>query len=156
VVRGSAFEGDGEQFSGSGRTEYKVCVGVDGCSRAYIPTPVEADRQPFLMPIEDVFTISGRGTVVTGRIERGIRQGRRGSRDSWTMRETRKTVATGVEIVPETALMREELETMWEYLLRGTAKEDVEREWFGEARQPYHRTRNSRQRHMYWNGRREW
>ena len=47
----------------------------------YIPQPERPKDQPFLMPIEDVFSISGRGTVVTGRIERGIDQGRRGSRD---------------------------------------------------------------------------
>ena len=48
---------------------------------AYIPQPERAMDKPFLMPIEDVFSISGRGTVVTGRIERGDRQGRRRGRD---------------------------------------------------------------------------
>ena len=47
----------------------------------YIPQPTRPKDKPFLMPIEDVFSISGRGTVVTGRVERGIVQGRRRSRD---------------------------------------------------------------------------
>ena len=47
----------------------------------YIPQPERDKDKPFLMPIEDVFSISGRGTVVTGRVERGHREGRRGDRD---------------------------------------------------------------------------
>ena len=55
--------------------------GVDALMKAvdeYIPTPVREVDKPFLMPIEDIFSISGRGTVVTGRVERGAGQGRRG------------------------------------------------------------------------------
>jgi translation elongation factor EF-Tu-like GTPase len=48
---------------------------------AYIPVPKREIDKPFLMPVEDVFSISGRGTVVTGRIERGIGQGQRRNRD---------------------------------------------------------------------------
>ena len=61
--------------------------GVDGLVKlmdaldSYIPLPQREIDKPFMMPIEDVFSISGRGTVVTGRIERGQGEGRRGSRD---------------------------------------------------------------------------
>ncbi len=51
-----------------GRRDHELADALD----TYIPTPERRDRQPFLMPIEDVFSISGRGTVVTGRVERGI------------------------------------------------------------------------------------
>ena len=57
---------------------------------SYIPQPERATDRPFLMPIEDVFSISGRGTVVTGRVERGVDQGRRGSRDRRHPRRRRR------------------------------------------------------------------
>ena len=64
----------------------------------YIPTPERPIDQPFLMPIEDVFSISGRGTVVTGRDRARRRQGRRGRRDRRHHGTPRKTVCTGVEM----------------------------------------------------------
>ncbi|RUS65360.1 elongation factor Tu, partial [Pseudorhodobacter sp. E13] len=61
----------------------------------YIPTPARAVDQPFLMPVEDVFSISGRGTVATGRIERGvIKVGE--EMEIVGIRDTKKTVCTGV------------------------------------------------------------
>src|SRR3989449_10656766 len=64
---------------------------------SYIPTPVRAVDKPFLMPIEDVFTISGRGTVVTGRCERGIvKVG--DEAEIVGRRPTQSTVGTGVEV----------------------------------------------------------
>ncbi len=64
---------------------------------AYVPLPARAIDQPFLMPIEDIFSISGRGTVVTGRIERGqVKVGE--EVEIVGFRETRKTVVTGVEM----------------------------------------------------------
>ncbi len=65
----------------------------------YIPTPDRKEDMPFLMPIEDVFTISGRGTVVTGRVERGSRQGwRRRSRSLVIDDDTSETTVTGMEM----------------------------------------------------------
>ena len=67
----------------------------------YIPTPERAIDQPFLMPIEDVFGIKGRGTVVTGRIERGkVKTG--DEIEIIGFGETRKTVVTGVEMFQKT------------------------------------------------------
>jgi elongation factor Tu len=70
---------------------------ADGCAGHYIPEPVRAIDQPFLMPIEDVFSIEGRGTVVTGRIERGVvKVGE--EVEIVGIRPTSKTTATGVEM----------------------------------------------------------
>ena len=91
----------------------------------YIPQPVRELDKPFLMPIEDIFSIQGRGTVVTGRIERGkVKVGE--EVEIVGFRETRKTVVTGVE------MFKKQLDEGLAgdnagLLLRGIAKEDVER-----------------------------
>jgi elongation factor Tu len=91
----------------------------------YVPLPARDIDKPFLMPIEDIFSISGRGTVVTGRIERGkVKVGEEA--EIVGFRETRKTVVTGVE------MFKKQLDEGLAgdnagLLLRGTAKEDVER-----------------------------
>jgi len=91
----------------------------------YIPTPARAVDQPFLMPIEDVFSISGRGTVVTGRVERGvINVG--DEVEIVGIRETKKSVCTGVEMFRK-LLDRGEAGDNVGVLLRGTKREDVER-----------------------------
>ncbi|MGQ9661820.1 MAG: elongation factor Tu [Kiritimatiellia bacterium] len=91
----------------------------------YIPEPVRLVDQPFLMPIEDVFSIEGRGTVVTGRVERGrIRVGE--EVEIVGLRSTQKTVATGVEMfrkILDEGLAGDNIGV----LLRGTKKEEVER-----------------------------
>ena len=75
VIRGSAIEGDrGRGRSGSAKIE-ELYDALD----TFIPQPVREIDKPFLMPVEDVFSITGRGTVATGRIERGDGQGGRGS-----------------------------------------------------------------------------
>ncbi|HKR29004.1 MAG TPA: elongation factor Tu, partial [Terriglobales bacterium] len=90
-----------------------------------VPLPARDVDKPFLMPIEDIFSISGRGTVVTGRIERGkVKVGE--EVEIVGFRETRKTVVTGVE------MFKKQLDEGLAgdnagLLLRGTAKEDVER-----------------------------
>src|SRR5437667_2819405 len=91
----------------------------------YIPIPQRAIDKPFLMPIEDIFSISGRGTVVTGRIERGkVKVGE--EVEIVGFRETRKTVVTGVE------MFKKQLDEGMAgdnagLLLRGIGKDDVER-----------------------------
>ena len=92
---------------------------------SYIPTPVRAVDKPFLMPIEDVFTISGRGTVVTGRCERGIvKVG--DEVEIVGLRPTQSTVVTGVEMFRK-VLDEGQAGDNIGVLLRGTKKEDVER-----------------------------
>ena len=93
---------------------------------SYIPTPERAMDKPFLMPIEDVFSIKGRGTVVTGRIERGQGQDRRDGRDRGHGRRQRTTVVTGVEMFQKTldeGLAGDNVGC----LLRGIERADVER-----------------------------
>src|ERR1700723_2124259 len=92
---------------------------------SYIPQPERAKDRPFLMPIEDVFTISGRGTVVTGRIERGIvKVG--DEVEIVGLRPTLKTVATGVEMFRKLLDSGEAGDNIGA-LLRGTKREEVER-----------------------------
>ncbi len=91
----------------------------------YIPVPERPVDKPFLMPIEDVFSISGRGTVVTGRIERGIvRVG--DEIEIVGLRETQKTICTGVEMFRK-LLDEGQAGDNVGVLLRGTKREDVER-----------------------------
>ena len=92
---------------------------------SYIPTPERALDQPFLMPIEDVFSISGRGTVVTGRVERGvIHVG--DEIEIVGIRPTSKTTCTGVEMFRKLLDQGEAGDNVG-ILLRGTKREDVER-----------------------------
>jgi elongation factor Tu len=92
---------------------------------AYIPQPERPKDKPFLMPIEDVFSISGRGTVVTGRIERGIvRVGE--EVEIVGLKDTVKTVVTGVEMFRKLLDQGEAGDNIGA-LLRGTKREDVER-----------------------------
>ena len=91
----------------------------------YIPQPERPKDRPFLMPIEDVFSISGRGTVVTGRVERGIcKVGE--EIEIVGIRDTQKTVVTGVEMFRKLLDQGEAGDNIGA-LLRGTKREDVER-----------------------------
>ena len=91
----------------------------------YIPTPVRAIDKPFLMPVEDVFSISGRGTVVTGRVERGIvKVGE--EVEIVGLRPTAKTVVTGVEMFRKLLDQGQAGDNIGA-LLRGVKREDIER-----------------------------
>ena len=92
---------------------------------AYIPEPERAIDQPFLMPIEDVFSISGRGTVVTGRVERGIVKAGE-EVEIVGIRDTTKTIVTGVEMFRKLLDEGRAGENVGA-LLRGTKRDDVER-----------------------------
>ena len=92
---------------------------------SYIPTPERAVDQPFLMPIEDVFSISGRGTVVTGRVERGvIKVGE--EVEIVGIHDTSKTTVTGIEMFRKLLDQGEAGDNIG-VLLRGTKKDEVER-----------------------------
>jgi elongation factor Tu len=120
VVRVSALkalEGDAEW---QGKIE-ELMAAAD----AFIPEPVRDLDKPFLMPIEDVFTITGRGTVVTGKVEQGIV--RTGDEiEIVGLRATQKTVCTGVEMFRKLLDQGQAGDNIGA-LLRGTKKEDVER-----------------------------
>jgi elongation factor Tu len=122
IVKGSAklaLEGDKSEL-GEGSI-MKLADALD----SYIPTPKRAVDQPFLLPIEDVFSISGRGTVVTGRVERGIvRVG--DEIEIVGIRPTVKTTCTGVEMFRK-LLDEGQAGDNVGVLLRGTKREEVER-----------------------------
>ena len=114
IIRGSALGA----LNGEEKWVEKILELMEAVDN-YIPTPERAIDQPFLMPIEDVFTITGRGTVVTGRVERGvIKVGE--EIEIVGIKPTTKTTCTGVE------MFRKLLDHIG-VLLRGTKKEEVER-----------------------------
>ncbi|MBY0414605.1 MAG: elongation factor Tu, partial [Bdellovibrionales bacterium] len=92
---------------------------------AYIPTPTRDVDKPFLMPVEDVFSISGRGTVVTGRIERGIIKVNE-EIEIVGIRDVQKTIVTGIEMFRK-LLDQGQAGDNAGLLLRGTKREDIER-----------------------------
>ena len=120
IIRGSALkalEGDPEYEKGI----RELMAAVD----EYIDDPVRETDKPFLMSIEDVFTISGRGTVVTGRVERGQLK-LNDEVEIVGLRDTKKTVATGIEMFRKSLDYAEAGDNAG-VLLRGIAREDVER-----------------------------
>ncbi|MGQ9510052.1 MAG: elongation factor Tu, partial [Thermodesulfobacteriota bacterium] len=125
VIRGSALKA---LECGCGRDECQWCGGILRLMDAvdtYIPEPVREVDKPFLMPIEDVFSISGRGTVVTGRVERGvIRVG--DEVEVVGLRPTIRTVCTGVEMFRKTLDQGQAGDNIG-VLLRGVKREEVER-----------------------------
>ena len=120
IVQGSALkalEGDAAYKE----KIYELAAALD----SYIPTPERAVDKPFLLPIEDVFSISGRGTVVTGRVERGIINV--GDEiEIVGLKETQKTTCTGVEMFRKLLDQGQAGDNVG-VLLRGTKREDVER-----------------------------
>ncbi|HBP87345.1 MAG TPA: elongation factor Tu [Nitrospirales bacterium] len=122
VVIGSAIKAiEGDQSEVGVPSIMRLLEAVD----SYIPTPQRAIDKPFLMPIEDVFTISGRGTVVTGRVERGVvKVG--DEIEIVGLKPTQTTIVTGVEMFRK-VLDEGQAGDNIGALLRGTKKEDVER-----------------------------
>jgi elongation factor Tu len=121
VIAGSALkalEGDEEHT----KKILELMEAVD----SYIPEPTRDTDKPFLMPIEDVFTITGRGTVVTGRIEQGQINSGEEVEIIGIRRETQKTVVTGLEMFNKTLDFAQAGDNAG-VLLRGTKREEVER-----------------------------
>ncbi|RNL18134.1 elongation factor Tu [Neisseria meningitidis] len=120
IVQGSALKA----LEGDAAYEEKIFE-LAAALDSYIPTPERAVDKPFLLPIEDVFSISGRGTVVTGRVERGIIHVGDGI-EIVGLKETQKTTCTGVEMFRK-LLDEGQAGDNVGVLLRGTKREDVER-----------------------------
>jgi elongation factor Tu len=121
VITGSALkalEGDEEQSK-------KILELMDAVD-SYIPEPVRDTDKPFLMPIEDVFTITGRGTVVTGRIEQGQINSGQEVEIIGIQEKVQKTVVTGLEMFNKTLDFAQAGDNAG-VLLRGTKREEVER-----------------------------
>ncbi|SBR52205.1 MULTISPECIES: elongation factor Tu [unclassified Halomonas] len=123
IITGSALMAlNGEDENGMGTT---AVANLIKALDEYIPEPERAIDQPFLMPIEDVFSISGRGTVVTGRVERGIVKAGE-EVEIVGIRDTTKTTVTGVEMFRKLLDEGRAGENVGA-LLRGTKRDDVER-----------------------------
>ena len=128
VIRGSALQAMtvGSDLSKPlDSAEFKSIMELMEALDTYIPEPKRDKEMPFLMPIEDIFSITGRGTVATGRIERGVvKQGE--EVEIVGIRETRKTVVTGVEMFRKLLDSGQAGDNVG-LLLRGVDKEEVER-----------------------------
>jgi elongation factor Tu len=125
IIRGSALAALESDSKDSNAPEYASIHELMAAVDSYIPMPERPRDLPFLMPVEDVFGIKGRGTVVTGRIERGIVK--IGDEvEIIGLGETRKTVVTGVEMFKKTLDQGEAGDNVG-CLLRGIEREDIER-----------------------------
>ena len=123
IIRGSALKAleSDDVESEEVKPIFELMEAIDG----YVPEPVRDTDKPFLMPIEDVFSISGRGTVVTGRVERGVvKVG--DEVEIVGIRETLKTVCTGVEMFRKILDQGQAGDNIG-VLLRGTKRDEVER-----------------------------
>ena len=120
IVRGSGLKA----LEGDAAYEAKILELMDAVD-AWIETPARDTEKPFLMPIEDVFTITGRGTVVTGRVERGQLK-LNDEVEIVGLKDTKKTVVTGIEMFRKSLDYAESGDNAG-ILLRGISREDVER-----------------------------
>ncbi|QRN41068.1 MAG: elongation factor Tu [Neisseriaceae bacterium] len=122
IVKGSALKAlEGDQSAIGEPSILELAAALD----SYIPTPERAVDKPFLLPIEDIFSISGRGTVVTGRVERGI-VNVGDEVEIVGLKATEKTTVTGVEMFRKLLDQGQAGDNVG-VLLRGTKREDVER-----------------------------
>jgi len=125
IVRGSALKALESESTEQDAEEYKPIWELLDAIDDFIPEPDRSRDKPFLMPVEDVFGIKGRGTVVTGRIERGIVKSGE-EIEIVGFGDTRKTVCTGVEMFQKTMDQGEAGDNVG-CLLRGMERDDVER-----------------------------
>ena len=122
IIRGSALKALEDPMGEWGDKIMELMDTVD----EYIPDPVRATDQPFLMPIEDIFTITGRGTVATGRVERGVLHVNEEVEIVGIKEETKKTVVTGIEMFRK-LLDEAQAGDNIGALLRGIQRTDIER-----------------------------
>jgi elongation factor Tu len=125
IVKGSALKALQSESKDPNAAEYKSILELMAAVDSYIPVPKRDIDKPYLMPLEDVFSIAGRGTVVTGRIERGIVKVS-DEIEIVGIKPTQKTVVTGVEMFRKLLDAGEAGDNVG-VLLRGIKKEDVER-----------------------------
>ena len=126
VIKGSSLKALESTSKDPDAPEYQCIKELMDAVDSYIPTPERPVDQPFLMPIEDVMTISGRGTVVTGRVERGSLKLQDEVEIVGLSNEKKKTVVTGVEMFRKTLDYAEAGDNIG-VLLRGIQREEVER-----------------------------
>ena len=126
IIKGSALNALVSESTDPNAPEYACIKELMDAVDDYIPTPARNDDLPFLMPVEDVFTISGRGTVATGRVERGMVKVGEPVEIVGLSDEKKSTVVTGLEMFRKTLDFAEAGDNVGA-LLRGIAKTDVER-----------------------------
>ena len=126
VIRGSALNVLTCDSKDPNAPEYKCIHELMDAVDSYIPTPDRAADKPFIMPVEDVFSITGRGTVATGRVERGVLKMGEEVEIVGLMDAPRKTVVTGIEMFRKLLDFAEAGDNIGT-LLRGVAKTDIER-----------------------------
>ncbi len=126
IVRGSAREALLSESTDTSAPEYASIIELMKTVDEYIPTPARNDDLPFLMPVEDVFSISGRGTVATGRVERGVIKLNEEVEIIGLTDERRKTVVTGIEMFHKLLDSAEAGDNIGA-LLRGVQKNEIER-----------------------------
>ena len=126
IIRGSALNALVSESQDQEAPEYKCIKELMDAVDSWIPTPARNDDMPFLMPVEDVFTISGRGTVATGRVERGVLNLNEEIEIVGLSEEKKKSVVTGIEMFHKLLDFAEAGDNIGA-LLRGIAKTDIER-----------------------------
>ena len=126
IIKGSALNALVSESTDPNAPEYACIKELMDAVDDYIPTPARKDDLPFLMPVEDVFTISGRGTVATGRVERGTLKLSEEVEIVGLTDEKRKTVVTGIEMFHKLLDYAEAGDNIGA-LLRGVAKTEIER-----------------------------
>ena len=126
IVKGSALAALESASQDASAPEYAPILALMDAVDSYIPSPVRDDEKPFLMPVEDVFTISGRGTVATGRVERGRLNLSEEVEIIGLTDERKKTVVTGIEMFRKMLDYAEAGDNIGA-LLRGVARDEIER-----------------------------
>ena len=126
IIKGSALAALESTSTDPNAPEYKCILELMDAVDEYIPTPERKADQPFLMPVEDVFTITGRGTVATGRVERGVLKMSEEVEIVGLADETRKSVVTGIEMFRKLLDYAEAGDNIG-VLLRGIQRTDIER-----------------------------
>ncbi len=126
IIRGSAKVALDSTSQDPNAPEYACIKELMDAVDSYIPTPARNDDLPFLMPVEDVFTITGRGTVATGRVERGVIKMQEEVEIVGLMEESRKTTVTGIEMFRKLLDYAEAGDNVG-LLLRGVQRTDIER-----------------------------
>ena len=126
IIRGSALNALVSESTDPNAPEYACIKELMDAVDTWIPTPDRKEDMPFLMPVEDVFTISGRGTVATGRVERGVLKLNEKVEIVGLQDEKRETVVTGIEMFHKLLDYAEAGDNIGA-LLRGVAKTEIER-----------------------------
>ncbi len=126
IIRGSALQVLESSSTDINAPEYKCILELMEAVDSYIPTPDRKEDMPFLMPVEDVFTITGRGTVATGRVERGVIKVGEEVEIVGLVEEKRKTTVTGLEMFRKLLDFAQAGDNVGA-LLRGIQRNEIER-----------------------------